>query len=280
MIILGYALAVLMGLTLGLIGAGGSILTVPILVYFFKIPPLVATAYSLLIVGATALIGAFFYHKKSLVNVKSAIIFALPATISVFCTRSFVIPHLPEEILQIPKEIFVMLLFSLLMLVAAFFMMRPIAIENIDKKPRLCRVCFLIIGSAAIGFLTGMVGAGGGFLIIPALVILFNLPMKEAIGTSLGIIATNSLVGFNGDLASGLKVNWIILGSFIFFTTCGMFLGLALSEKFDGQKLKRIFASFILVVAVSIFINEINAVLTIYQTKNLYSHSFFVTPSS
>lgn len=263
MIILGYILAVLMGLTLGLIGAGGSILTVPILVYFFKIPPLTATAYSLLIVGLTALVGASFYHKKNLVDIKSAITFAIPATISVFCTRIFVVANLPEEIFYIPKEIFVMLLFSLLMLAAAFLMLRPLKVKNISNKSKTCRICFLIIGSAVIGFLTAMVGAGGGFLIIPALVILFNLPMKTAIGTSLAIIATNSLIGFNGDLASGLKINWTILGTFIFLTICGMALGLILSKKLEAEKLKKIFAIFVLIVAISIFTSELNQLINL-----------------
>ena len=130
MIVIGYLLAVLMGTTLRLIGAGGSILTVPILVYFFKIPPLVATAYSLLIVGNTAFVGAISYHQKNLVNVKSAIIFTIPATLSVLCTRAFVVPNLPNQILGIPKEIFIMLLFAMLMILAATFMMRPIKIKT------------------------------------------------------------------------------------------------------------------------------------------------------
>ena len=245
-----------MGTTLGLIGAGGSILTVPILVYFFKIPPLVATAYSLLIVGSTAFVGAISYHQKNLVNVKSAIIFTIPATLSVVFTRSLIVPNLPNQILEIPKEIFIMLLFAMLMILAATFMMRPIKIKTHQTTDNSLSLHKLIFGSAAIGFLTGMVGAGGGFLIIPTLISLFRLGMKEAIGTSLAIIATNSLIGFQGDLASGIKIDWSILSIFMALTIFGMLAGLFLSKNFDGQKLKKIFALFVIVVAISILLQE------------------------
>jgi uncharacterized membrane protein YfcA len=264
MIILGYILAVLMGTTLGLIGAGGSILTVPILVYFFKIPPLLATAYSLLIVGITALIGALSYFRKNLVDIRSALIFMVPAMISVLITRAFIIPNLPEKFLNIPKEIFIMLLFASLMLVASFLMLRPLILSTTQSvKKSKFKFLKLVFGSSAIGLLTGMVGAGGGFLIIPTLVMLFGLSMKQSIGTSLIIIATNSLVGFGGDLFSGIKIDWSILALFIALTSLGMMYGIWLSKNLDGQKLKKVFSLFILMVAIAIFIQEINQLLTI-----------------
>lgn len=247
-----------MGLTLGLIGAGGSILTVPILVYFFKIKPLVATAYSLFIVGFTALVGAYLYYRKNFVKIKSALIFAIPASASVLFTRLLIAPNLPEYILEVPKDIFIMLLFSSLMLIAAFFMFRPLRVENNNQKSKLGRIYILLLGSAGIGFITGLVGAGGGFLIIPTLIVLFNLSMKEAVGTSLAIIAVNSLIGFNGDLASSLKIDWNILGLFILLTVLGMILGVFLSNIFDAEKLKKIFATFVVIIAILILTNEIN----------------------
>ena len=182
--------------------------------------------------------------------------------ISVLCTRALVVPNLPSQIFGAPKEIFVMLLFAALMLLAAFFMLKPpkIAAEKITKKPKFFK---LIFGSAAIGFLTGMVGAGGGFLIIPALVALFGLNMKEAIGTSLAIIATNSLVGFNGDLMLNPQINWQFLALFIFLTASGMLGGIFLSKYFDAQKLKKIFAIFVACVAVTIFTQETLQLLTL-----------------
>jgi len=264
MIIFGYILAVLMGTTLGLIGAGGSILTVPILVYFFKIPPLLATAYSLLIVGSTALIGALSYYRKNLVDIRSALIFMVPAMISVLITRAFIIPNLPEELVNIPKEIFIMLLFASLMLAAAFLMLRPpiFSVTNLFQKKSKFTFLKLTLGSSAIGFLTGMVGAGGGFLIIPTLVMLFGLSMKQSIGTSLAIIATNSLVGFGGDLFSGIKIDWSVLALFIALTSLGIIFGIWLSKNLDGQKLKKVFSLFILMVAIAIFIQEIHQLLT------------------
>jgi hypothetical protein len=181
----------------------------------------------------------------------------VPAMISVLITRAFIIPNLPAKFLNIPKEIFIMLLFAMLMILAATFMIRPIKIKTHQTTDNSLSLHKLIFGSAAIGFLTGMVGAGGGFLIIPTLIALFRLGMKEAIGTSLAIIATNSLIGFQGDLASGLKIDWSILSIFISLTIFGMLAGLFLSKNFDGQKLKKIFALFVIVVAISILFQEI-----------------------
>jgi uncharacterized membrane protein YfcA len=260
MIIFGYILAALMGTTLGLIGAGGSILTVPILVYFFKISPLLATSYSLLIVGITALIGAISYYKKNLVDIRSALIFVVPAMFSVLVTRSFIIPNLPEELANIPKEIFIMLLFAALMLAAAGLMIKkPVAKETkLAQEKSKFTFLKLIIGSSAIGFLTGMVGAGGGFLIIPTLVMLFGLSMKQSIGTSLAIIATNSLVGFGGDLFAGVRIDLNITALFLTLTSLGMIFGIWISKQLDGQKLKEVFSLFILMVAIAIFIQEIH----------------------
>ena len=276
MIIFGYILAVLMGTTLGLIGAGGSILTVPILVYFFKIPPLLATAYSLLIVGITALIGALSYFRKNLVDIRSALIFMVPAMISVLITRAFIIPNLPEELINIPKEIFIMLFFASLMSTAAFLMLRP-QIFSTTKPTKKIKFTFskLMLGSSAIGLLTGMVGAGGGFLIIPALVMLFGLSMKQSIGTSLAIIATNSLIGFSGDLFLGIKINWSVLTLFIALTSLGMIFGIWLGKNLDGQKLKKVFSLFILMVAIAIFIQEIHQLLTMSK-YNIYENSAFL----
>lgn len=276
MIIFGYILAVLMGTTLGLIGAGGSILTVPILVYFFKIPPLLATAYSLLIVGITALIGALSYFRKNLVDIRSALIFMVPAMISVLITRAFIIPNLPEELINIPKEIFIMLFFASLMSTAAFLMLRP-QIFSTTKPTKKIKFTFskLMLGSSAIGLLTGMVGAGVGFLIIPALVMLFGLSMKQSIGTSLAIIATNSLIGFSGDLFLGIKINWSVLALFIALTSLGMIFGIWLGKNLDGQKLKKVFSLFILMVAIAIFIQEIHQLLTMSK-YNIYENSAFL----
>jgi uncharacterized membrane protein YfcA len=251
MIFCGYFLAILMGATLGLIGAGGSILTVPILVYFFKISPLTATSYSLLVVGITALSGGAIYYRQKLIDFKAALIFAIPSSIAVFTTRSYIIPKLPAQIFFLTQENFIMLCFAFLMLLAAFFMLNPLKTKV--QKNKFLKVFLLIFGSTAIGLLTGFVGAGGGFLIVPTLLLLFNLEMKNAIATSLIIIATNSLIGFKSDIFGGVNIDWKILAIFISLTIFGMFLGINFNKKINSEKLRKIFAAFIILISLAIF---------------------------
>lgn len=259
-IIAGYSLAMMMGLTLGLIGAGGSILTVPILVYLFGVKPVVATAYSLLIVGCSAMAGTLSYWKNRQVYFKEAFAFAIPAMTSVWMTRSWVVPAIPESILGFPKDSFIMILFSLMMLSAAIAMFlkksdKPEEHHHFSKK----QAPGLILGSIAVGFLTGLVGAGGGFLIIPSLIAIFGFGMKEAVGTSLAIITINSLVGFNGDLRLGLTVDWYLLGAFLLLTLFGVISGSLLSRQIDAKKIKSFFATFTLLLGFIILFHEIGS---------------------
>lgn len=260
MILLGYLLAVAMGLTLGLIGAGGSILTVPILVYLLGVKPVVATGYSLLVVGSAALTGAIRYQRNGLVNLKAAAMFAAPAMLTVLATRTFIVPAIPDPIAGIPKDIFIMMLFAGLMILAAGFMLRPVKVTpNRSHAMTFGRMAKLILGSAGVGLLTGMVGAGGGFLIIPTLIALFGLSMKEAIGTSLAIIAINSLVGFKGDIAAGIPLDWPLLGTFLGLTLLGMWLGTTLGKRLEGEKLKKLFGVFTLLIGIAVLIEELHA---------------------
>lgn len=259
MLVLGYMLAVVMGLTLGLIGAGGSILTVPILVYLLGVKPVVATGYSLLIVGSAALTGAIRYHRNGLVNLKAAAMFAAPAMLTVLLTRRYLVPAIPDPIGGIPKDSVIMIFFAVLMMLVAALMLRPPKVKP-ARSPELNfkRVVKLVVGSAGVGLLTGSVGAGGGFLIIPTLIALFGLPIKEAIGTSLAIIAVNSLVGFNGDLASGIPLDWHLLGMFLAATLLGMWLGTSLGKRMDGAKLKKLFGVFTLLVGMGMLAEELH----------------------
>ncbi|HGS8256769.1 TPA: sulfite exporter TauE/SafE family protein [Legionella pneumophila] len=253
----GYSLAMMMGMTLGLIGAGGSILAVPILVYFFGVKPVIATGYSLLIVGCTALVGVSSYWKNDTVHFKKAVAFAIPAMISVLFTRLIIIPGIPETIMGLGKDRFIMIIFSILMLVAAISMLKPV-----DKMSELSSEASvqphrIIIGSSIVGFLTGMVGAGGGFLIIPSLIAIFKFNIKEAIGTSLTVITINSLVGFNGDLAKGIPMDWLLLGAFLSMTIIGVLIGAALGKRINGNHLKKSFAIFLVILSVAIIFNEL-----------------------
>lgn len=260
--IFGYAASILIGLSLGLIGGGGSILTLPVLVYLFGIDAVAGTAYSLFIVGFTSLIGSYRYFTQGLVNIKTAIVFGLPAIGAVFITRHYIIPALPAEIFQvgdfvITKSILLMLLFAVLMVAASYSMIKksPAAPTPETVGEQKFNYPLILIEGIVVGILTGMVGAGGGFLIIPALVVLSNLPMKEAIGTSLVIIAFKSLIGFFGE-SSETATDWLFLASVTAFAIVGIFVGTYLSKKIDGAKLKPAFGWFVLVMGIYIIVKE------------------------
>jgi uncharacterized membrane protein YfcA len=258
---LGFISAVLIGISLGLIGSGGSILTVPVLVYLMIIDPVHATAYSLFIVGTTSLVGSYFYYKKGLIHVKAAAVFSIPALIAVFLTRYLILPAIPDEMftigpLLVTKQVFIMVLFAFLMLLAAISMIRN-GVEDIDDCEVQFNIPFIAIEGAIVGVLTGLVGAGGGFLIIPALVILAKIPMKMAVGTSLVIIAVKSLIGFLGDIGQSIEINYTILIGFSIFAVLGIFLGSYLSKFVSSKKLKPAFGWFVLLMSIYIMIKEI-----------------------
>lgn len=261
--IFGYIFSALIGVSLGLIGGGGSILTVPILVYLFHINPVQATSYSLFVVGVTSLTGAWSKFREGLIDLKTVVSFGAPSITAIFLTRHFVLPAIPDTIFSstvftLTKPLFLLLLFALLMIAASVSMIRS-GRKSLDaaRAPQVAvNYPLLMLDGLGVGFLTGCVGAGGGFLIIPALVFLCGLEMKSAIGTSLAIIAANSLFGFLGDL-SHYTPDWILLLSITGIAISGIFIGSRLNKKIDGQKLKRGFGWFVLTVGVYILIREI-----------------------
>ena len=259
--IFGYIASVLIGISLGLIGGGGSILTVPVLVYLFGIDALLATEYSLFIVGISSVAGSMAYFKKKLVNFKIAIVFGIPSVISIFLTRNYLLPLIPDEVLRInnlmiTKDIFLLLIFAGLMMVASYKMIRK-DVKQPDEKQENKNNTLLAAGEGSVvGILTGLVGAGGGFMIIPALVNLLKTPMKVAIGTSLVIISLNSLIGFFSSI-QGTLINWRFLLSVSAIAVVGIIIGSYLSKKVDGKKLKPAFGWFILVMGIYIIIKEI-----------------------
>lgn len=254
----GFAAAVMIGVTLGLIGAGGSILTVPVLVYLMAVEPVLATSYSLFVVGLTALVGSVQYMRQGLVLYRTAIRFSIPAFAGVFLSRALILPSIPDQIIAfgetvITKNVGVMLLFAVLMVLASVSMIRNK--EEPEESSKEAPRWKIWIDGFVVGILTGLVGAGGGFLIIPALVILAKVPMKAAVGTSLLIIAVKSLFGFTGDFAlSG--IDWMLLFTFSIFTVGGIVLGTWLSRFISGKKLKPAFGWFVLVMGLYILIRE------------------------
>lgn len=259
--ILGYIASLLIGISLGLIGGGGSILTVPVLVYLFGINPVLATAYSLFIVGATSLVGTFPKYKSGEVNLKTALIFGLPAIAAVYATRAYIVPAIPHDVFVIgdfvvTKSLLMMILFAILMVFASVSMIRNKNGGTEESGEQKFNYPVILLEGAVVGVLTGLVGAGGGFLIIPALVLLSKLPMKQAIGTSLLIIAAKSLIGFTGDLGKQ-TMDWTLLLSVTGLAIAGIFIGNILSKKVSADGLKKGFGWFVLVMGIYIIVKEL-----------------------
>ena len=257
--ITGYIASIFIGISLGLIGGGGSILTVHVLVYIFGIGAEMSTAYYLFIVGSTALVGGVRNAFLGNVNYKTAVVFTIPAFIAVYATRAYLVPAIPNEIINLgkyvlTKDIAIMVFFALVMLAASVSMIRnkSKAEEEENTLPQL-NLPAIILEGTVVGVLTGIVGAGGGFLIIPALVLFAKLPMKKAVGTSLFIIAAKSLIGFIGDVQRyGDQLDWTLLLTVTAIAVFGIFVGIYLNNFIDGKKLKKGFGFFVLLMAVYI----------------------------
>ncbi len=260
--IIGYIASVLIGISLGLIGGGGSILTVPVLVYLFGVNPVLATAYSLFIVGTTSLVGVLPKYKQGLVNLKTALIFGAPAIVAVYATRRLIVPAIPDELFTIAdfvvtKSILMMLLFAILMVFASYSMIKgKKEDENGKEAEQTFNYPLILLEGTVVGILTGLVGAGGGFLIIPALVLFSKLPMKQAVGTSLLIIAAKSLIGFTGDIGHTV-IDWKLLLIVTALAIAGIFIGNRLSYKISGEKLKKGFGWFVLLMGIYIIVKEL-----------------------
>lgn len=255
-----YILALFIGISLGLTGGGGSILTVPVLVYIARIQPLIATAYSLFIVGTTSLVGAGNYFRKGLVDIKTAILFAIPSMLTVWLVRKFVVHAIPLQLLEIngwmlTRDVFLMLFFAFIMIISAFKM---IFFEASNGEETKKQSFLLTTGSGLIvGLISGLVGAGGGFLIVPALVVLMGMQMPIAVGTSLLIIAMNSLLGFTGDFSHIKPIDWNYLFVFSIVGAVGVLLGGYIITFLNADKLKKVFGFFVLMMAIFIVFREI-----------------------
>lgn len=258
----GYLASGLIGISLGLIGGGGSIIIIPVLVYIFHIEPTLATAYSLFIVGTTSLVGGVRNALHHMVDVKSALWFAVPSTFAVYLTRHYVLPYIPDTVgvlygFTLTKDIAIMVFFSLIMLIASLSMIRNTTSGDHEIQTKKSKFITTVMLGVMVGIITGVIGAGGGFLIIPALIFMAGLPMKKAIGTSLVIIAVNSLVGFVGDMRLLQEINYSLLIILSALAVAGVFLGTYLTRFVEGKNLKRGFGWFALTMSIYILMREV-----------------------
>lgn len=271
--LIGYVAAALIGTSLGLIGAGGSILTVPLLVYFFHVPVLLASSYSLAIVGCTSLLGAGIKYRQGHVRIKTALLFGGISITVVSLVRCFVIPVIPHELFSIngfviESPVLSMVLFSLLMVLTAFGMIEKKRTTEEDQPAKVVGVSTLLLTSIAVGLVTGLLGAGGGFLLVPALVLLFRLPMREAVGTSLLIIALNSLIGFAMDL-DHFSIDWPMLLTIAGISGLGIFAGVSLGKRITAPRLRSTFGWVVMLVGIAILFQEI----LLFVEKNSTHHT-------
>jgi uncharacterized membrane protein YfcA len=271
--ILGLIATLIMGMVLGIVGGGGSILTVPILVYLFDVSPVLATAYSLFIVGSTSLLGGWGYHRRGEVDWSTGLTFSIPSFLGVYVTRAFVMPNVPDSIglwdhLKVSKPILIMGVFATLMILASWSMLKKPQAAKPDSEmntaqakltPPRNQFRWLLIGleGLVVGSITGFVGAGGGFLIIPALVVLVGLSMRVAVGTSLMIIAFKSLLGFLGDVQTQAQIQWSLLIVLSGVALVGMMAGLRIAPRVPEARLKRAFGAFVLLMGAVIMADQV-----------------------
>jgi uncharacterized protein len=258
---IGYLLALLIGVVLGMLGGGGAILLVPVSVYVIGLDPVTAAANSLFVVGLSSIFGAIPYYRNRQVDWEVLWIYGLFSLAAVFLTRWWLVPALPDPLIivkdwALSKPTALMLLFAAVMLLSARSMLKPLRANSQHKdntKPGLWLIAMVATGE---GLLSGLVGAGGGFIIIPALVLLARVEMKKAVGTSLVIIGVKSLLGFSGD-ALQVDLDWNLLGGLSLFTAVGTFLGYLLSSKVDSASLKRAFGWLVLTMGIFVLFKEI-----------------------
>jgi uncharacterized protein len=241
-----------MGIILGLFGAGGSILSVPILVYIFEIEPIKATSYSLYIVLFASMFGIIRYLASKDFCMKSLMIFLPFSSLGSYLSRNIALHNMPEIIFTLPKDDFVMYLFALTMIIAGIFTIYLKASESKEKP-----FFFKSMISLSIGAYIGVIGIGGGFLIIPTLISFFKLDSKKAAGTSLTAIIINSIILTILDISNGISTDYSILLKFIFLSSFGAILGSFLTKKINSENLKNYFGFFVIILGSVIIFTKI-----------------------
>ncbi len=259
-LIIGSLLFFLIGVTLSLLGGGGSILTVPVLVYVFGVDPYLATSYSMFLVGTSNWLAAVDSMRKKLVLYRQGFYFAIPGLVVTFAVRRFLLPYLPQYLIQtselsITKSNGIMLFFAFIMLLAA---LKSLWGKNApgDTLPTSYNYKLLVIQGAGVGLVTGLVGAGGGFLIIPALVFSNKVPMKNAVATSLMIIGITTTLGFLGDFNPSIQIDWGFLLRNTSIALVGVLAANHYKDRLSNKFLRLAFGYLILILSIFIFYTE------------------------
>ena len=253
-----YAVGLLIGVSLGLIGAGGAIVAVPAFVYLGDTPPPIASGYALFVVAIVTAVGAVQYVRSGLVDWRSVFAFGVTTLVSIALIRKFIMPGLPESVTllntMVQTDTVLMLAFASVLMMAGIGMLRKKNPANTDEPTHIGRLTMFGI---IIGIVSGFLGVGGGFLMTPAMVLWGGLDMKKAVGTSLVLISANGLVGVAADLSTNVEYNWPFLLTFTALATVGIIIGTILSKRIDGQRLKAGFGYFVLVLGVVVLVREL-----------------------
>ncbi len=243
-------LGALIGLALGMLGGGGSILTVPMLVYLLGLQPHTAIAASLVIVGANALTGAWLHHRAGHVRLKEALLFGAYGMLAAYGGARLST--------QVSGPVLLILFALLMLLIAALMLHGGIrARQGLRPATPWWRV---LVGGLAVGFLTGFLGVGGGFLIVPALVLLLGMDMPDAVGSSLVVIALNSAAGLFGHLGDG-ELPWLLIGLFVLAGLIGLRVGERATRTLSAQRLRQAFALFVVALALVLLLINVPAAL-------------------
>lgn len=252
--LLGYGALCAMGMTLGLIGSGGAILTIPILMFFFSMPIIMATRYAFLLVAATAWLAAFF-HRRHILFYESLWVM-VPSSLAVLLARRVVFPVLPEVMLGVSLDTWLIGLLTVLIFLAGIFMVRNFVATRADRI-NAKSLAWVVVVAALLGLIMGLLGAGGGFLIVPTLMFFLGLSIQNAVATSLMVVATNTTVGLLGDINFGVLLTNMIWTQFLLCAWVGMFVGVYVSAYISGERLKKVFGFFLLGLGFFFFIWEL-----------------------
>ncbi|MDG1331834.1 MAG: sulfite exporter TauE/SafE family protein [Crocinitomicaceae bacterium] len=261
MIFLGAFISLLIGIVLGLVGGGGSILTVPLVHYLFGTSMLLATTYSLIVVSVASGVGTLQRLKSKQVDFKQGLIFVLPSMTAAFVIRRFILPEIPESFEVAGFQMSLEIIIAILLIGVMLFTAIRTLISNRRPSSESATTLSILLFGILTGLLSGFIGAGGGFIIVPILIRL-GMDIRKAVGTSMFIISIQSAIALMGDLfnpqiAAEGGIDWVLLLVITLFTVSGVLLGTYLQRYFSGKILRRVFSIILIAVALGILLQKL-----------------------